>query len=138
MKPIKELWKDNREKILEIVRFGITGVVSTLVTYAVYYICLLWLNPTISFSIGYIVAMIINYILTTSFTFKVKANKKNAAGFVISNAINYGLCTLFLNFFIWIGVSKKLAPIPMYAICIPLNYLIVRFVMKGKKQKENV
>ena len=133
MKPVKELWKDNREKILEIVRFGITGVVSTLVTYAVYYICLLWLNPTISFSIGYIVAMIVNYILTTSFTFKVKANKKNAAGFVISNAINYGLCALFLNFFIWIGVSKKLAPIPMYAICIPLNYLIVRFVMKGKK-----
>lgn len=138
MKPVKELWQDNREKILEMVRFGITGVVSTLVSYAVYFICLLWLNPTISFSIGYIVAMIVNYILTTSFTFKVKANKKNAAGFVISNAINYGLCTLFLNFFIWIGVSKKLAPIPMYAICIPLNYLIVRFVMKGKKQKENV
>jgi len=130
MKPIKELWKDNREKILEIVRFGITGVVSTLVTYAVYYICLLWLNPTISFSIGYIVAMIVNYILTTSFTFKVKANKKNAAGFVISNGINYVLCTLFLNFFIWIGVSKIIAPIPMYAICIPINFLIVKFVMK--------
>lgn len=138
MKPIKELWQDNREKILEIVRFGITGIVSTLVTYAVYYVCLLWLNPTLSFSIGYIVAMIVNYILTTSFTFKVKANKKNAAGFVISNVINYGLCTLFLNFFIWIGVSKKLAPIPMYAICIPLNFLIVRFVMKGKKHNENV
>jgi putative flippase GtrA len=134
MKPIKELWQDNREKILEIVRFGITGIVSTLVTYAVYYVCLLWLNPTLSFSIGYIVAMIVNYILTTSFTFKVKANKKNAAGFVISNGINYALCTLFLNFFIWIGVSKKLAPIPMYAICIPVNFLIVKFVMKhGEK-----
>lgn len=138
MKPFKELWQENREKIFEIVRFGITGVVSTLVTYAVYYICLLWLNPTLSFSIGYIVAMIVNYILTTSFTFKVRANKKNAAGFVISNAINYGLCTLFLNFFIWIGVSKKIAPIPMYAICIPLNFLIVRFVMKGKNHKDNV
>ena len=138
MKPFIELWQENREKIFEIVRFGITGVVSTLVTYAVYYICLLWLNPTLSFSIGYIVAMIVNYILTTSFTFKVRANKKNAAGFVISNAINYGLCTLFLNFFIWIGVSKKIAPIPMYAICIPLNFLIVRFVMKGKNHKDNV
>lgn len=132
MKPFKELWQENSEKILEVVRFGITGVASTLVTYAVYYLCLLWLNPTLSFTIGYIVAMIVNYILTTSFTFKVKANKKNAAGFVISNAINYGLCTLFLNFFIWIGVSKKIAPIPMYAICIPLNFLIVRFVMKEK------
>ncbi len=134
MKPIKELWHGNREKILEIVRFGITGVVSTLVTYVVYYICLLWLNPTVSFTIGYIVAMIVNYILTTTFTFKVEATTKNAVGFVVSNLINYGLCTLFLNFFIWIGVSKKLAPIPMYAICIPINFLIVKFVMKhGKK-----
>lgn len=134
MKPIKELRKDNRERFMEIIRFGITGVVSTLVTYAVYYFCLYWLNPTMSFSIGYIVAMIVNYILTTSFTFKVKANTKNAAGFIISNAINYGLCTLFLNLFIWIGISKKLAPIPMYCICIPINFIIVKFVMKhGKK-----
>lgn len=130
MRQIKTLWGNNRERIMEIVRFGFTGVVSTFVTYAVYYVCLLLLNPTLSFSVGYIVAMIVNYILTTSFTFKVKANTKNAAGFIISNAINYGFCTLFLNLFIWIGFSEKQAPIPMYVICIPLNYLIVGFVMK--------
>ena len=89
MMSVKLMWKNNRERIMEIVRFGITGVVSTLVTYAVYYVCLIWLNPTLSFSIGYIVAMIVNYILTTSFTFKVKASVKNATGFVISNLINY-------------------------------------------------
>lgn len=134
MKQINDFWQENSEKILEIVRFGITGVVSTLVTYAVYYICLLWLNPTLSFSVGYIVAMIVNYILTISFTFKVKASKKNAAGFVISNIINYVLCTLFLNFFIWMGIKERIAPIPMYMICIPLNFLIVRFVMRGNKK----
>lgn len=132
MKSINQILQENHGKFLEFLRFGITGAVSTLVTYAVYYFCLLWLSPTLSFTIGYIVAMIINYILTTSFTFKVKANKKNALGFVVSNAINYGLCTLFLNLFIWVGVKEKIAPIPMYMICIPLNFLIVRFVMKGK------
>lgn len=129
---IKRLFKEyrKRQSLREVVRFGITGVVSTLVTYGLYYILLTWLNPTISFTIAYIVAMIVNYLLTTLFTFKVNANTKNALGFIVSNGINYGLCTLLLNFFIWLGVSKHLAPIPMYAISIPVNFLIVRFVMK--------
>lgn len=122
-----------RKSLREVVRFGITGVVSTLVTYGVYYILLKWLNPTISFTIAYLVAMVVNYLLTTIFTFKVNANTKNALGFIVSNGINYGLCTLMLNAFIWLGVSKQLAPIPMYAISIPVNFIIVRFVMKRLK-----
>ena len=130
MRQVKEFVNWNRGKIGEILRFGVTGIVSTLATYLFYYIFLNWLNPTISFSFAYLIAMLINYVMTTSFTFKVKANKKNATGFVVSNVINYGLCALFLNFFIWMGVREKIAPIPMYMICIPINFLIVRFVMK--------
>lgn len=127
---IKALIRQNRDKIGEIIRFGVTGVVSTLATYLFYFIFLNWLNPTVSFTIAYLIAMVINYLMTTSFTFKVKANKKNAAGFVVSNVINYILCAFFLNFFIWMGVGERIAPIPMYMICIPINFLIVRFVMK--------
>lgn len=127
---IKALIRQNRDKIGEIIRFGVTGVVSTLATYLFYFIFLNWLNPTVSFTIAYLIAMVINYLMTTSFTFKVKANKKNAAGFVVSNVINYVLCAFFLNFFIWMGVGERIAPIPMYMICIPINFLIVRFVMK--------
>lgn len=130
MGKVKDLINQNGDKIGEILRFGVTGVVSTLATYLFYYIFLNWLNPTMSFTIAYLIAMAINYLMTTSFTFRVKANKKNAVGFVVSNAINYILCALFLNLFIWVGISKQLAPIPMYMICIPINFLIVRFVMK--------
>lgn len=130
MEKIEALISQNRDKIGEIIRFGVTGVVSTLATYIFYYIFLHWLNPTVSFTIAYLMAMIINYLLTTSFTFKVKATKKNAAGFLISNGINYVLCALFLNIFLWLRVPEELAPIPMYMICIPVNFLIVRFVMK--------
>lgn len=130
MSSLKEKFNANKDRLGEIIRFGITGVASTVTTYIVYYICLFWLNPTVSFTLGYIVAMCVNYLLTTVFTFKVKATAKNAVGFLISNGINYVLCALFLNFFIWCGVGEKWAPIPMYAVCIPINYLIVRFVMK--------
>lgn len=137
MGKVKELLNQNRDKIGEILRFGVTGVVSTLATYLFYYIFLNWLNPTISFTIAYLIAMAINYVMTTSFTFKVKANKKNAAVFVVSNIINYVLCAVFLNFFILLGVKEKWAPIPMYTICIPLNFIIVRYVMKENANKNS-
>jgi putative flippase GtrA len=118
------------QKYLEVIRFIITGVVSTLTTYAVYWVLLPFLNHSIAFLVGYIVAVIVNYIMTTSFTFKVKATKKNGLGFIMTNIINFILSEAFLNLFIYIGVSKQWAPIPMYAICIPINFLIVRYVMK--------
>lgn len=132
MSEIAELYRTHKDKLGEIIRFGITGVVSTVTTYLVYFVCLLWVNPTIAFSIGYIIAMCVNYLLTTLFTFKVKATAKNAIGFIISNGINYMLCTLALNCFIWCGVKEKIAPLPMYAVCIPINYFIVRFVMNHR------
>ena len=37
-----------------------------------------------------------------------------------------------LNTFLWLGLSKTLAPIPVFAIAIPVNFLLVRFVFKRK------
>lgn len=120
----------SRSKIYELIRFGIVGIIATGTTYLLYYLLIPYINTNVSFAIGYFISLIINYILTTRFTFKVSANKKNGIGFIITNLINYFLCTLFLNIFIMIGVNKEIAPIPMYCVCIPLNFLLVRFVMK--------
>lgn len=111
-------------------RFAITGVISTFVTYGIYYLCLSFTNPTIAFLLGYVVAFVVNYILTVTFTFKVKATAKNGVGFIISNVINFFLCELVLNLLIYFGVAKQWAPIPMYAICVPINFIFVRYVMK--------
>ena len=118
------------QKYLEVVRFVITGIVSTITNYGVYWLLLSVFNHSVAFLIGYIAAVIVNYIMTTSFTFKVKATKKNGVGFIITNIINFTLSEAFLNLFIFLGVSKQWAPIPMYAVCIPINFLIVRYVMK--------
>jgi putative flippase GtrA len=120
------------EKYRELVRFAIVGVMSTLTTLVVYWIFLHWINPTLSYSIAYFCAFVLNYLLTTAFTFKVKRTWKNIIGFIISNIINYCVSVALLNIFLYIGVSSQLAPIPTLILATMSNFIVVRYVMKKK------
>ena len=117
-------------KIFEFVRFGIVGFVALIILYVVYCLLLLWLEHNLAYTMGYVISFISNYILTVKFTFRTKASKKNGAGFALSHLINYLLQIGCLNFFIWLGMDKQVAPIPVFAICVPTNFILVRFFMK--------
>ena len=117
-------------KIFEFVRFGIVGFVALIILYAVYCMLLLWLEHNIAYTIGYVISFISNYILTVKFTFHTKASKKNGAGFALSHLINYLLQIGCLNFFILLEMDEQVAPIPVFAICVPTNFMLVKFFMK--------
>lgn len=129
MADLKELLRRNT-KITEFIRFGIVGSIALLILYAVYYVLLFWLEHNIAYTIGYIISFVSNYILTVKFTFHTKVSKKNGAGFALSHFVNYLLQIGFLNLFIWLGLAESIAPIPVFAICVPTNFILVSFFMK--------
>jgi putative flippase GtrA len=115
---------------MEIIRFGIVGCLVVAIQYGVYYLLLPLLSHNESYSIGYLVSFCINYLLTTSFTFKRKKSFGNGIGFVFCHIFNYFLQIVLLNVFILVGCTKQLAPIPIFIICVPTNYMLVRYVIK--------
>ena len=119
-----------RQKLGEVVRFGIVGALATLLQYAIYSVMLLWCSPSLSMTVGYVLSFIFNFVASTRFTFKVETNAKHGAGFALSHVVNYLLQMVTLHFFLWIGVSERLAPIPMFCICAPVNFVLVRFFLK--------
>ena len=127
---LARLTPQQRQKLGEVVRFGIVGVLATLLQYAIYTVLLLWCSPSLSMTVGYILSFIFTFIASTRFTFKVETNARHGAGFALSHVVNYLLQMATLNFFLWIGVSKTLAPIPMFCICVPVNFVLVRFFLK--------
>lgn len=140
---IKHLDDAKREKLGEVVRFGIVGVIATLLQYAMYLVmipCLAWALPkfsnndhalaTTANTIAYIVSFVFNFIASTKYTFRVKANAKRGAGFTFSHIINYSLQTICLNLFVGLGLTKQIAMLPTLCICIPINFLLVRFFLK--------
>lgn len=116
---------------LEALRFIVVGGISTAITYVVYYLLLLEnLGAVLAYTIGYIAGLIFNYTMSARFTFRKSMNVKNAIGFIFTNAFNYFLQVGLLWLFIYLGVHEKVAPLPMYAIAVPVNFIMVRTVFK--------
>lgn len=144
----KDLSNPMQGKLGEIIRFGIVGVIATVLQYAIYY-GLIQLIPstatkasahvwtTVAMTVGYVLSFIFNFIASTRFTFRVKANARRGAGFLFSHVVNYCLQMLTLNFFLWLGLSKAVAPIPMFCICVPVNFLLVRFFLEAITMKKS-
>lgn len=126
------LGTEKRKKIGEILRFGIVGAIAALLQYGVYLAMLILMSPGVANTIGYIISFIFNFIASTHYTFKVKANAKRGIGFALSHVVNYLLQTLTLLLFIYIGVPKAYAPIPMFCICVPVNFILVRYFLTKK------
>ena len=95
---VKDFWR--------LMRFGVTGVISSLIHYAAYCVVLRWMGAATSYTIGYLVGLICNYALTTFFTFQRRPSVSNALGFVSSHIINYILEIAFLELFLWCGASE--------------------------------
>jgi len=116
-----------------ILRFGITGTLSTLVHYGAYLLALRWVNATLAYTAGYGVGLCLNYALTTFFTFKKQPSKRNAMGFVGSHIVNYLLEIGVLNTLIWLGTDERLAGILTLIVVVPINFLILRLVFVGRR-----
>lgn len=120
-----------KETGFEFVRFTIVGCIAVAIQYIVYYLCLQLLSHNIAFVLGYVVSFIFNYIMTTAFTFRTRRNKNNLAGFISCHLVNFLLQVGLLNLFIIMGLAKEFALIPVLAICVPSNFLLIRLVMKN-------
>lgn len=124
-----------RSNIGELIRFAIVGGFCTILHYGIYYLLLQFIHVNIAYTLGYILSFIANFYLTAYFTFGTTPSWKKLFGMGGAHAVNYFLHIILLNLFIYIGIPQKWAPIPVFAIAIPVNFILVRFVFKNQKKQ---
>lgn len=120
------------KQLPEFIRFVLVGVLATALHYGVYFLLQWVINVNIAYTLGYAFSFVVNFYLTAYFTFGKKPSWGKAFGFGGAHLVNYLLHIGLLNFFLWVGLSKPFAPIPVFAIAIPVNFVLVRFVFKRK------
>ena len=116
----------DNNRLREVVRFGIVGAVATLLQYGLYVLLNRLVHPTLANTIAYALSFAFNYVASTRYTFQVKSTARRGLGFAFSHLINYTLQTATLALMLWLGLPKDLALIPVFAICVPINFILVR------------
>lgn len=122
------------KQLPEFIRFVLVGIFATALHYGLYLLFQQIINVNIAYTLGYLLSFAANFYLTAYFTFGRKPSWKKAFGFGGAHLFNYLLHMGLLNLFLWLELPKPLAPIPVFAIAVPVNFLLVRFIFKRKEQ----
>ena len=109
----------DKEKLFEFIRFCFVGTIAAGIHYGIYYLLQAY----------------INVFLTAYLTFHSAPSIKKVIGFGGSHLVNYLIHMFLFNFFLYIGISRILAPILVLAVAVPINFLLLRWVFKHKKKE---
>jgi putative flippase GtrA len=122
------------ESMRQFFRFVVVGILATALHYGVYYLLQRFIYVNVAYTLGYVVSFVANFYLTAYFTFARRPSWRKAFGFGGAHLVNYLLHIVLLNLFLAMGISKPLAPLPVFAIAIPVNFLLVRYVFTRTKR----
>ena len=117
--------------IVQFIKFGIVGIVNTVLFFVIYY-------PLIYFGVHYILANIIAFIIGTlnSFYWNYKYVFKPAGGSksrqLFKLFITYGFTVTLGSILLFIlvdiiGISEYIAPIISFIFTVPTNFLLIKF-----------
>ena len=120
------------KQIPEFLRFVMVGLFATGLHYGIYFVLQKFIQVNVAYTLGYVLSFVANFYLTAYFTFGQPPSWKKAFVVVLAHLTNYLIHIGLFNLFLRLGFSRPLAPIPVFLIAIPVNFLLVRFVFKQK------
>lgn len=119
------------------VRFVVSGVVNTALTYLIYLACLQLSDYRIAYSISYASGIVVSYLFATWFVFRKPMSLKTFLPFPLVYLVQYLLGLLVM----WLLVSRLhvaawLAPFAVVMVTMPVTYLLTRLIVAGKPKPD--
>ncbi|WP_376778041.1 GtrA family protein [Inconstantimicrobium mannanitabidum] len=116
------------KQVLEVIKFGLVGILNTGITMVVYNILIFFgVNYIVANAIGYVAGVANSYIWNKNWVFNAKDKKDNSLIFkfivvnVISFAVNSGVLILCENY---ITKNKTIAQLPAIIMGMAVNYIL--------------
>lgn len=123
--------KPSKQARREFIKFSAVGLISFLMHNIVYLLLTYFeVNATLAYSLGYISWAVSNFLLSTYVTFRTRATVKRAVGFAVSILLYYIVQMTIFTLLQLTPVPEILVTPIVYACAFPINFLMVRWVMK--------
>ena len=119
------------------VRFAAVGGVATAVNYATYVVLVRSfddLHPAVAYLCAFCVSIVCNFLLSSYFPFRVRPSARRAVRFLAAHLINLVNELVLLEIWLWTGVPKLYAPLCVFLVAFPINFLMVRFALRGHRK----
>ena len=117
------------------VRFAVVGGIATGVNYGTYVVLVTHfddLRPAFAYVCAFCVSIMCNFVLSSYFTFRVQPTAMRAVKFLAAHLINLVNELVLLEIWLWAGIPKLYAPLCVFLVAFPVNYLMVRFALRGR------
>ena len=127
----------SKSKRSQCIRYCTVGSLAAGIHYGVYFVLQEYelVNLNIAYTIGYATSFICNFFMTSYFTFRSNPSLKKALGFGGSHLVNYLIHMGLFNLFLSLDVNQEIAPLFVLAVAVPVNFVMLRFVFKHKKEQ---
>ena len=127
----------SKSKRYQFIRYCTVGSLAAGIHYGVYFVLQEYelVNLNIAYTIGYATSFICNFFMTSYFTFRSNPSLKKALGFGESHLVNYLIHMGLFNLFLSLDVNQEIAPLFVLAVAVPVNFVMLRFVFKHKKEQ---
>jgi len=108
------------------IKFGIVGVINTVISLAVYNVFLLFgLYYLVANAIGYLAGIFNGYVLSSKYVFKAKMDTKKGSKFILTYISSFFIGSVILFLLVeYLKVPKAIAPIFVTIFNLIYNYLI--------------
>lgn len=121
----------------EFIRFLIMGALNSLLTYLVYLILIIPFNYGGSYAISYFLGIIFSFYMNTIYVFKEKISIRKMFKFPLVYLVQFLISELFLYLFVdSLNINKRIAPLIVIIISVPLTFILSKYIIKGKAIKE--
>jgi putative flippase GtrA len=115
----------------EFLRFCVVGAVCTALDMALFYLLRIIMPYQAALVGGYVISLVVNYMLTIRWTFRTRSTIGNAIGIVSAHLFNLfvvrmGLMYLFTSV---ARLSDDVAFIPTLIISVVTNFIIIRVIV---------
>lgn len=119
----------NKVLKIQMLRFAITGTLSTLIMFLIYISLNKIINYQLSYLFAYCISVLALYFMNMKYVFKKKLSLKSFLEFPLIYLFQYLAGAALLGFMVHLGFSITFAPLVIVVLLLPLTFLLNRLIL---------